>query len=198
MTSYSLFDAGPITIFFPLFWVILVVWILLWIALPFGVFGVKKRLDRVIDLLEDQQRSASLILPSEEQSGTLGGGAFENLLRKLPRIRHDFSVDRPSAGRADLWLTSGLQRIRIAEIRERPGGLELELSLDRLFAGASSFRSENLLALIEERLSDRPGIRILSDRKGDTLMIQIDSGGETMITDLMLVLQSEVFDLLPN
>lgn len=198
MTSYSFFDAGPITIFYPLFWVILVVCILLWIALPFGVFGVKKRLDRIISLLEDQQQSTSLAQTFEEQTGTLGRGPFEDLLRKLTRIRHDFSVDRPSAGRADLWLTSGLQRVRIAKIQERPGGLELELNLDRMFTGTSSFRPEGILTLIGERLSDRPEIRILSDRKGGTLMVQVDSDGETMITDLVLVLQSEVFDLLPN
>ena len=58
MTGHSLFDAGPVTIFLPLFWAMLAVCIVLWIALPFGVFGVKKRLDRIIGLLENQRQGA--------------------------------------------------------------------------------------------------------------------------------------------
>lgn len=31
--------------------------IILWICLPFAVFGIKRRLDRIIRLLEQQQRT---------------------------------------------------------------------------------------------------------------------------------------------
>lgn len=39
-----------------LVWLLGVLLLILWIALPFAVFGIKKRLDRIIKLLEQQNR----------------------------------------------------------------------------------------------------------------------------------------------
>ena len=197
MTGYSSFDAGPITIFLPLVWAILAVWVVLWIALPFGVFGVKKRLDRIIGLLEDQWQGAPRSERSGEPSGTPGSGTFESLRRELTRLRQDISVQRLAAGRADLWLTSSLRRIRIAEIRQREGGVELELNLNRLSASAASLRPESVLARIDEQLSGQSGIRVFSDRKGYSLVVRIDSEGEAAIPILASVLQSEILNILP-
>ncbi len=198
MTGYSsFFDAGPITIFLPLVWAILVVWVVLWVALPFGVFGVKRRLDRIIDLLEDPWQGAPRSERSGEQPGAPGSGTFESLRRELTRTRQDISVQSLAAGRADLWLTSSLRRIRIAEIRQQEGDVELELNLNRLSASAASLHSESALARIEERLSGHPGIRVLSDRKGDSLVVRIDSEGEAAIPVLASVLQSEILNTLP-
>ncbi|HJM41802.1 MAG TPA: hypothetical protein QF870_00580 [Nitrospinota bacterium] len=54
MTGFSGYELGPIVIFLPLFWAVLAVLVILWFTLPFAVFGIKRRLDRMIDLLEAQ------------------------------------------------------------------------------------------------------------------------------------------------
>ena len=197
MTGHSLFDAGPVTIFLPLFWAMLAVCVVLWIALPFGVFGVKKRLDRIIGLLENQRQGAPRSEGSGEPSGTPGSGTFESLRRELTRLRQDISVQSLAGGRADLWLTSSLRRIRIAEIRQRERGVELELNLNRLSASAASLRPESSLARIDEQLSGQSGIRVLSDRKGYSLVVRVDSEGEAAIPVLASVLQSEILNILP-
>jgi hypothetical protein len=196
MTGFSGYELGPIVIFLPLFWAVLAVLVVLWFTLPFAVFGIKRRLDRMIDLLEAQGRSGGAEHPnrSTDPSGA-AARIFEEVRRELIQARADVSEEGRVPGRASFFLTSGARRIGWAELNLRGDRVELELDLEGL---APALRGDDALARIQAALARKPGIRLLTGQKRHQATVQIEPEGETRVRELAALLKTRILDVLPS
>ena len=185
MTGF--FELGPIVIFLPLLWAVLAVLVVLWFTLPFAVFGIKRRLDRMIGLLEAQEGAAH---PTRAAARI-----FEAVRRELIQARADVSEEGRVPGRASFVLASGARRIGWAELSLRGDRVELELDLEGL---APALRGDAALARIQAALTREPGVRLLTGQKRHQAMIQIEPEGEARVRELAALLKTQILDVLPS
>ena len=189
MTGFS--ELGPIVIFLPLFWAVLAVLVVLWFTLPFAVFGIKRRLDRMIGLLEAQEGEGGGAAHPTRAAARI----FEAVRRELIQARTDISEEGRVPGRASFVLTSGARRIGWAELSLRGDRVELELDLEGL---APALRGDDALARIQAALTREPGIRLLTGQKRHQAMIQIEPEGEARVRELAALLKTQILDVLPS
>ncbi len=197
MTGFSGYELGPIVIFLPLLWAVLAVLVVLWFTLPFAVFGIKRRLDRMIDLLEAQgerARGAEHPTRAEAPSGA-AARIFEEIRRELIQARADISEEGRVPGRASFVLTSGARRIEWAELSLRGDRVELVLDLEGL---APALRGDDTLARIQAALAREPGIRLLTGQKRHQATVQIEPEGEARVRELTALLKTRILDVLPS
>ena len=196
MTGFSGYELGPIVIFLPLLWAVLAVLVVLWFTLPFAVFGIKRRLDRMIDLLEAQGRSGGAEHPTRTEAPS-GAAAriFEEVRRELIQARADVSEEGRVPGRTSFVWTSGARRIEWAELSLRGDRVELELDLEGL---APALRGDDALARIQAALAREPGIRLLTGQKRHQATVQIEPEGEARVRELTALLKTRILDVLPS
>ncbi len=200
MTGFSWDDLGPISIFLPLLWAVFAVLTVLWIALPFAVFGVKRRLERIIDLLEAAGSPAAPTpgTPSEAAPTRTAERMFATVRRELIQTRTDISEESHIPGRARLFLDSGGRRIALAEVRLRGDIVEVEMDLGGLAAQAPVLRPQGVLTRLEGELAGQAGLRVLAGRERQRAVIQIGHEAETRIRDLVALLKSQILDVFPS
>ena len=202
MTGFS--ELGPIVIFLPLFWAVLAVLVLLWFTLPFAVFGIKRRLDRMIDLLEAQGQGGAehptraAADPSAAGSSGAAARIFGEVRRELIQARADISEDRPISGRASFSVASGARLLGWAELSLRGDRVELELDLEGLSAYAPTLRGDAALTRIQADLAREPGIRLLTGPERHRAVIQIEPEGEARVRELAALLKTQILDVLPS
>lgn len=189
-------DLGPVAIFLPLLWAVLAVLTILWIALPFAVFGTKRRLDRIIDLLENP------VPPPAPAAGsgawTAAGRIFDALRRGLLGTRSDVTEEDLRPGRVSLFVGWETRRVKLADLRVRGDVVEVELDLGELAVRAPQLRPEAALARLESETARQPGLRILSTPERSRVVLQAGPEAEGRTRDLTALLKSQILDLLPS
>ncbi len=207
MSGFSGYELGPIVIFLPLFWAVLAVLVILWFTLPFAVFGIKRRLDRMIDLLEAQggggergteHPTRATADPSAAGSSGAAARIFGEVRRELIQARADISEDRPISGRASFSVASGARLLGWAELSLRGDRVELELDLEGLSAYAPTLRGDAALTRIQADLAREPGIRLLTGPERHRAVIQIEPEGEARVRELAALLKTQILDVLPS
>ncbi|MFQ5912527.1 MAG: hypothetical protein ACE5JS_05045 [Nitrospinota bacterium] len=192
MTDMFWDGLGPVAIFLPLLWAALAVLTVLWIALPFAVFGIKRRIDHLIELLENPAASASL------RAGAATGRIFTTLRQEVLRVWPGLREESREPGWVSLFVDSGAGRTSLAEVRVRGDIVDLELDLEALAAYCPVLRVPVVLARLETGLPQRPGLRALISQGRGRLVIQVGPEGEGHIPELAALIKEQIVDVLPS
>jgi hypothetical protein len=203
MAEFALEGLGPVVIILPLLWATVAVLIVLWIALPFAVFGIKRRLDRLIDLMEERGTTAPPPVLSAgntflQQKRSSLDGVSSALRRELHRIRGDLTEESLTPGLVYFYLGSDAFRLKWAEIRHKGEHVDLEIDLGSLSRRFPALNQEAALAKLEEELAGSADFRFLTVLAGQRAVIQISPGTEARIPRLGAILKTEILDKLPK